>query len=84
MIVSSTGQIFVGKSSFNDNYDLIVSKIKDKKLYNCELTSAKELWKKLLRIYIETGDLYIVCKDAGRKTGFIQEQAKQGVNLNTG
>ena len=53
---------------FNDNYDLIVSKIKDKKLYNCELTSAKELWKKLLRIYIETGDLYIVCKDAMNKT----------------
>ena len=53
---------------FNDNYDLIVSKIKDKKLYNCELTSAKELWKKLLRIYIETGDLYIVCKDALNKT----------------
>ena len=53
---------------FNDNYDLIVSKIRDKKLYNCELTSAKELWKKLLRIYIETGDLYIVCKDAMNKT----------------
>ena len=53
---------------FNDNYDLIVSKIKDKKLYNCELMSAKELWKKLLRIYIETGDLYIVCKDAMNKT----------------
>ena len=53
---------------FNDNYDLIVSKIKDKKLYNCGLTSAKELWKKLLRIYIETGDLYIVCKDAMNKT----------------
>ena len=53
---------------FNDNYDLTVSKIRDKKLYNCELTSAKELWKKLLRIYIETGDLYIVCKDAMNKT----------------
>ena len=43
---------------FNDNYDLIVSKIKDKKLYNCELTSAKELWQQLLRIHIETGHLY--------------------------
>lgn len=53
---------------FNENYDRIVELIKSKKLYNCELTSAKELWKRLLRVYIETGDLYIVCKDAMNKT----------------
>ena len=53
---------------FNDNYTRIVELVKNKKLYNCELIKAKDLWKRMLQVYIETGDLYIVCKDAMNKT----------------
>ena len=53
---------------FNDNYTKIVELVKNKKLYNCELIKAKDLWKRMLQVYIETGDLYIVCKDAMNKT----------------
>lgn len=53
---------------FNDNYAKIVELVKNKKLYNCELIKAKDLWKRMLQVYIETGDLYIVCKDAMNKT----------------
>lgn len=53
---------------FNDNYSRILELVENKKLYNCELIKAKDLWKRMLQVYIETGDLYIVCKDAMNKT----------------
>lgn len=67
-IIDTIGVDVCDLKQFNENYDRIVDLIKAKKLYNCELTNAKELWKRLLQVYIETGDIYIVCKDAMNKT----------------
>lgn len=67
-IIDTIGVDVCDLKQFNENYDRIVDLIKAKKLYNCELTDAKELWKRLLQVYIETGDIYIVCKDAMNKT----------------
>lgn len=53
---------------FNANYDKILEVAKDNKLYNCSVIKAKKLWKRLLEIYVETGELYIVCKDNMNKT----------------
>lgn len=48
---------------FNENYSKILNLVKQGKLYNCELTEAKKIWKRILEVYVETGELYIVHKD---------------------
>ena len=53
---------------FNDNYDKILELVKNKKLYNCELIEAKKLWKRILEVYVETGELYLVFKENINKT----------------
>ena len=53
---------------FNENYDKLKSLVSEKKIYNCELVNAKELWKRCLEIYIETGALYIANKDNVNRT----------------
>lgn len=53
---------------FNDNYEKILELVKNKKLYNCELIEAKKLWKRILEVYVETGELYLVFKENINKT----------------
>jgi len=49
--------------AFKDTYSKIVKLIEDGKLKHFRKVKAKELWKRYLEIYIETGDFYINHKD---------------------
>lgn len=50
-------------NEFNNNYNIIIENIKNNKITHYKKTSAKKLWKRLLTVYIETGDLYMCNKD---------------------
>ena len=71
----------VNLKEFNDNYDLIKEKVKEGKLYNCSLIKAKDLWKRILSVYIETGSLYLTHKDNVNRTNPFVESGK---NINAG
>ncbi len=73
----------VNLKEFNDNYDLIKEKVKEGKLYNCSLIKAKDLWKRVLSVYIETGSLYLTHKDNVNRTNPFVESGKNinGANL---
>ena len=66
----------VNLQEFNDNYDLIKEKVKEGKLYNCSLIKAKDLWKRILSVYIETGSLYLTHKDNVNRTNPFLESGK--------
>lgn len=70
-------------NQFNQNYELIKDKIKQNKIYNSSLIKAKDLWKKILSVYIETGSLYIAHKDNINKTNpfYFDNQFINSVNL---
>lgn len=70
----------VNLQEFNDNYDLIKEKVKEGKLYNCSLIKAKDLWKRILSVYIETGSLYLTHKDNVNRTNPFLESGK---NINS-
>lgn len=46
-----------------NNFNLIEEAVKSKKLKNIHIVKAKDVWKEMLKVYVETGDLYIVHKD---------------------
>ena len=73
----------VNLKEINDNYDLIKEKVKEGKLYNCSLIKAKDLWKRILSVYIETGSLYLFHKDNVNRTNPFVESGKyiNGANL---
>ncbi|HEG8097874.1 TPA: ribonucleoside-diphosphate reductase subunit alpha [Campylobacter jejuni] len=48
---------------FHENYPKIEELAQAKKLKNMNVKRAKELWKQLLQVYVETGDLYLTHKD---------------------
>ena len=75
----------VNLQEFNDNYDLIKEKVKEGKLYNCSLIKAKDLWKRILSVYIETRSLYLMHKDNVNRTNPFVESGKfiNGINLCT-
>ena len=64
---------------FNENYDKIIPAIKEGKLQNCNLIKARNLWRRILEVYIETGELYIVNKDNMNKTNPFKD-SKRFVN----
>lgn len=53
---------------YNKNYDKIKEMVKEGKIENCLLVKAKDVWRKLLQVYVETGELYIIHKDNINKT----------------
>lgn len=48
---------------FNNNYEEIINLIQQGKIKHYKKVNAKNLWKRLLTVYIETGDLYMCNKD---------------------
>lgn len=50
------------------HFDIIEQAVLSKKLTNIYIKKAKDIWKAMLKVYIETGDLYICHKENMNKT----------------
>lgn len=53
----------INPNVFKEKFSEIEEAVKSGKLKNIHIVNAKELWVEMLRVYIETGDLYLVHKD---------------------
>lgn len=65
------------------NFKIIEDAVKSKKLTNCHIKKAKEIWKRMLEVYITTGDFYIVSKDNMNKSNPVYQNGYyiQSANL---
>lgn len=53
----------INPNTFKEKFNEIEEAVKSGKLKNLHVIKAKELWVEMLKVYIETGDLYLVHKD---------------------